>query len=437
MLVVILATIAINVAFLSAQADDDVHGTISTKPTALAATLAMPERSTSVTAKMQMTPQGQHNDSADDNEDRGGPANAEIDVDVDVDLETYKAEDERHRDNLVATMSKATPLSLQEGRERIIAIFADAGVVLDNATLQSLPTWDDIVHNIGDAPRIYGLQHCERYRASIPPVQRNVACCGMFNSGTNLVMRLLKENCKIPERIDYYGWNGTFEAWGMGPADAHGMRWQVPWGKHTAAKYRNDHTTKRAAQIVKETVLPVVTIRHPYVWMKSMCKNSYTAKWPRGKRGNLCPHLVWDATSMTPTNLTVQYGNYEDVFDSLAHLWNGWYHQYWKEADYPFLLVRFEDLIFHAKNVTTQICHCAGGTIRTDRPFFYIVESAKAGPGHGRKEDRTGMIQAWIRYGNALPVRGGFGKLDYKAARKFLDRELMDTFGYQHPPPVG
>ena len=428
MLVVVLATITVNVTFLLSHSDADAGNNI--QRTTTPATPAMPELPTSVTAITRMPSKGelQPNNESDDERE------LDIDLPMDKDLQTFKAEDDRHRDNQVDT---APRLSLQEGRERIIATFADAGVHLDNATLQSLPTWNDIVRNIGDAPRIYGLQHCERYRALIPPVQRNVACCGMFNSGTNLVMRLLKENCKIPERIDYYGWNGTFEAWGMGPADAHGMRWQVPWGKHTAAKYRKHHSTKRAAQIVKETVLLVVTIRNPYVWMKSMCHNTYTAKWPRGRRGNLCPHLVWDARSMTPTNLTVQYGNYEDVFDSLAHLWNGWYHQYWKEADYPFLLVRFEDLIFHTKNVTTQICHCAGGIIRTDRPFFYIVESAKAGPGHGRKEDRTGMVQAWIRYGNALPVRGGFSKVDYKAARKFLDRDLMDIFGYQHPPPMG
>lgn len=324
------------------------------------------------------------------------------------------------------------PVSLKEGQERILAVFSDAGVELDNATLQSLPSWNEIVRNIGEAPRIYGLDRCENFRATVPAVQRMVGCCGMFNSGTNLLMRLMKENCKIPERIDYYGWNGTFEKWGMGPGDAHGMRWQVPWGKHTAAKYRDAHSTKKASDIVKESVLPIVAIRNPYVWMKSMCKSGYTAKWPHGPK---CPHLVHSAASMTPTNLTVSYGRFEDSFDSLAHLWNGWYHQYWKEADYPFLMVRFEDLIFHAKNVTTQICHCAGGVIRTDRPFFHIVKSAKDGPGHGKKEERTDMVQAWIKYGNPLPVRGDFSRVDYKASRKFLDGKLMQTFGYKHPRP--
>eukprot|EP00547_Thalassionema_nitzschioides_P016806 CAMPEP_0194237226 /NCGR_PEP_ID=MMETSP0158-20130606/4273_1 /TAXON_ID=33649 /ORGANISM="Thalassionema nitzschioides, Strain L26-B" /LENGTH=418 /DNA_ID=CAMNT_0038971177 /DNA_START=28 /DNA_END=1285 /DNA_ORIENTATION=- len=324
---------------------------------------------------------------------------------------------------------RTASFSNEQDREHIVNIFRDAGVELDEETLQTLPSWSTIVSHIGDAPKIYGLDSCEKFREMIPAVERNVGCCGMFNSGTNLVTRLLKENCQIPERVDFYGWKDTFEKWQMGPYDAHGMRWQVPWGKHTAARYRDIHSTKHAVEIEKDSLLPVVTIRHPYDWMKSMCVNRYTAKWAHSQ-GN-CPHLLKDVSSMTTTELTVRYGDYEDSFDSLAHLWNGWYNQYREEATYPFVMVRFEDLIFHTKNVTTQICHCAGGEIRTDRPFFYIVDSAKEGPGHGR--DRTGMVKAWIKYGNPMPPRADFSADDYKAAIAFLDSDLMDIFGYQHP----
>jgi hypothetical protein len=325
-------------------------------------------------------------------------------------------------------------VSLHDGRKVIRSIFADAGIELDDATMLTLPTWNEVIRNIGDAPQIHGLKKCSKYRSLVPAVERNVACCGMFNSGTNLLMRLLKENCKIPERVAYYGWNDTFDRWGMGPGDAHGMRWQVPWGKHTAAKYRTEHLTDKSSNIPIDTVLPIVTIRNPYIWMSSMCKNPYTAKWPHPPK--TCPNLVYNARNFTPRKLAVSYGGYEDTFDSLAHLWNGWYRQYWKEADYPLLIVRFEDLIFHARNVTTQICSCAGGVIRTDRPFFHIVKSAKIGPGHGKADERTDMVQAWIRYGKSPPIRGGFSRMDYKAARKFLDNELMNQFKYRHPSPI-
>ena len=206
-----------------------------------------------------------------------------------------------------------------------------------------------------------------------------------------------------------------------------------PQGKHTAARYREMHSTEKASNITKETVLPVVTIRHPYAWFQSMCKNSYTAKWNRGRRF-ACPHLLNPKTNK-PNPLNVKYGSYEDNFDSLAGLYNGWYEQYWKDAKYPRLIVRFEDLIFNARNVTTQICHCAGGIIRSDRPFFYIVKSAKEGPGHGKKSERTGMIEAWARYGKAMEAMGGFTETDYQASKDLLDPQLMELFHYWHPPP--
>jgi hypothetical protein len=375
------------------------------------------------------TRRGAASDPLEDHEDE--EQHEDPDEEIDEGDEVILEDDEEEETKFDGQSEAAPPpVSLEDGQAIILAIFEDAGVTLTNEMLASLPSWNDIVANIGEAPRIYGLDRCEGYRLRVPAVERNVGCCGMFNSGTNLVTRLLKENCKIPERIGHYGWNGTFERWGMGPADAHGMRWQVPWGKHTAAKYRDAHSTKKADNIDKDSLLPIITIRNPYVWMQSMCKNGYTAKWPHG---NKCPHLVTNTQSMKPTNLTVKYGDFEDVFDSLAHLWNGWYRQYWKDAEYPFLMVRFEDLIFHARNVTTQICHCAGGVIRTDRPFFHIVKSAKDGPGHGRKEERTDMVHAWIKYGNPLPIRGGFNKADFKASQKFLNRELMHIFGYKHP----
>jgi len=341
----------------------------------------------------------------------------------------YKREEAGKKSAVVTAPTTAAfaSFSNKEDVEHIVNVFRDASVELDAETLSSIPSWSTILSRVGSAPKVYGLESCARFRRSVPAVSRNIGACGMFNSGTNLVTRLLKENCQIPERVEKYGWKDTFEKYGMGPFDAHGMRWQVPWGKHTAAKYRNVHSAKDAVPIVKDELLPVVTIRHPYDWMKSMCHNSYTAKWSMNR---ICPHLM-TTTDNIPINLTVSYGGQTDEFDSLAHLWNGWYEQYWKEASYPFLMVRFEDLIFHTKNVTTQICACAGGVLRDDRPFFHIVDSAKQGPGHGKI--RTGMADAWVKYGTPMPPRNHFSHTDAKAARLFLNAELMDVFAYPHP----
>jgi hypothetical protein len=115
--------------------------------------------------------------------------------------------------------------------QRILEIFRDAGVELSDEELRELPTWEQITRLVGDSPVIYNLENsCKRFRDAIPGVERNIGCSGMFNSGTNLVTQLLKENCLIPERVEAYGMEGPFhdkQGKPIGPGEAHGMRWQV------------------------------------------------------------------------------------------------------------------------------------------------------------------------------------------------------------------
>jgi hypothetical protein len=67
------------------------------------------------------------------------------------------------------------------------------------------------------------------------------------------------------------------------------------------------------------------------------------------------------------------------------HHWNDYYQQYF-EIDIPAIIVRFEDLVFHAKETTRQVCECAGGQMM-GKKFYYIVDSAKKGVGaHGKGE---------------------------------------------------
>ena len=44
-------------------------------------------------------------------------------------------------------------------------------------------------------------------------------------------------------------------------------------GKHSPAKYKEEHATEKARAINKDWIMPMVTIRHPYSWMNSMRKN--------------------------------------------------------------------------------------------------------------------------------------------------------------------
>jgi hypothetical protein len=184
--------------------------------------------------------------------------------------------------------------------------------------------------------------------------------------------------------------------------------------------------------INSEWILPIITVRHPYTWFKSMCKNPYTAKWRHRKNDpSDCPAIKgplgdWNGVS-------VHYGGGDDNHKSIAHLWNDWYSFYIKEASYPWLAIRMEDLVFYPKETIRAVCECAGGEIRKDQDFKFIVESAKAdSPGH---DPSTGIYAAWIKYSKRPEPMFGFSETQYEAAIEALDSDLMSAFGYHHPRP--
>jgi hypothetical protein len=223
-----------------------------------------------------------------------------------------------------------------------------------------------------------------------------------------------------------------------------------------------------------------------------MCKNGYTARWDHhktGKDGVLrdCPNLkispqqqrryrYYNHDPSQPkqkqqlewNEVTVQYAKHRDDHHlSLAHLWNDWYSYYWNDTHpdtdtnddqknhlpqqhdkgttsttpphppSPFVVVRMEDLVFYPEETTRIVCECAGGQIRTDAPFSFIVDSAKAdSPGHDKS---TGIFAAWVKYAAVQqppPPRYGLSMLDYDLAQQVLNVELMSALGYQHPPPA-
>lgn len=313
----------------------------------------------------------------------------------------------------------ATSTVAMSGEQKIIQHFRNAHVKLKSEDLRRLPTWDQIENLFGNHEVVLGLDRCEEFRKNVPPLERMLGAAGMFNSGTNLVTRLMKENCVIPERKEFYGEKATKEM--------YGIRWQVPWGKHTPAMFKYNHTAPKNEMVNKDSCLPIVTIRNPYNWMSSMCRVSYTARWQH----RICPHLV-DSKSGNPIQVDVKLAEQWLNFTSLAHLWNDWYAQYERDASYPFVIVRFEDLIFRQYETTKSLCNCAGGVVPSEKTFKFIVNSAKIGPGHG--SDRTGMLDAWIKYGKPMDAKAGFSDVDFRASIDFLSKSLMQKLGYKYPP---
>lgn len=148
-------------------------------------------------------------------------------------------------------------------------------------------------------------------------------------------------------------------------------------GKHYPASHRGKHSTRTDKVVPVTNSLPLVAIRDPWMWLQSMCRHHYTALWPHGDAH--CPNLVATDNEIEnfprlkqlyyKTNIeglgekideplipvTVKYD--KDVYNhgSLAHFWSEWYRLY-LDADFPRIMVRFEDMLFHAKEVIEREC---------------------------------------------------------------------------------
>ena len=321
---------------------------------------------------------------------------------------------------------------LKKGKERILAIIQDAGIsFIDNETLQELPTWQEIVDLYGPEPLIYGLDQCKDFQTHSPSYDHFCSTAGTFNSGTNLMAELLIANCQMKDRMIKYGYKNK------------GIRWQVPWGKHTPPgdeHFRNTHKTVKDRNVSVADILPAVTIRDPYSWMESMCRINYGAHWYMDRERH-CPNLLPDEQDLMkfhgklkenkPVDVHVKYSDFWRHHKSLAHFWNDYYREY-MNVSFSRLIVRYEDLLFHTKEVTQQVCTCAGGEM-SPFSFKYIVGTAKRGvTAHG--SDRTGFVEALIKYGKADKRAAKFTDRDLEFARENLDPEMMQLFGYKHPP---
>lgn len=130
---------------------------------------------------------------------------------------------------------------------------------------QNLPTWDEVVNLYGARPIVYGMDTCPHYRDQILARAGNnsttpmVRVAGLFNTGTNAMAITLDRNLHLEDVA-------------VKPEDDL----RVPWGKHVPVHHRFDHpaVVQHSPPVNNnnnlEWILPVVLIRDPYRWMKSM-----------------------------------------------------------------------------------------------------------------------------------------------------------------------
>jgi hypothetical protein len=305
---------------------------------------------------------------------------------------------------------------LKNDSNPLLRVLLAAGVSVEDINVDRLPrVYQDMTSQYGDMQRpvVFGMDTCSSYQQAVPKQRRIVAVAGMFNTGTNAMEYHLRENL------------------------SGGIRslWQVPWGKHRVPYVRLQHVAPGMAQIQQEDVLPIIMIRDPFHWMQSMCKSPYAAHWKKTRLH--CPNLVPTAhdlqrfeKDLAATNHTF---NVTVIFDtnqiihwkSLIDLYNDWYRQYFINATYPRLIVRFEDMLLHAPTILRIIGRCAG--VDASSTFKYQVNSAKQ---HG---SHTDFMNAILKSGNLEARIRNMTSDDVQFAVQNLDPYLMETMHYQMP----
>jgi hypothetical protein len=246
----------------------------------------------------------------------------------------------------------------------------------------------------GDKPVIHGLETCEHYRNMVKPEEdRSIGPAGLFNTGTNLLFTLLKSNCEIDGNI----------------------LWQAPWGKHEMASSRLKNVQSGAEDINQTTFFPLMMIKDPFSWMNSLCLHSYHAiSWYSEYDKELCPNLIRGNITYRDETAPVTLWT-GTTHDSLLDVWNHYYGEEWEveRAKFPHLSIRYEDLLFHGREVSKIACECVGGSATTD--FQYVKESAKGS--EGSHKGSNDLIKALLQYGDPARRLSGFTDRDLRYAR--------------------
>lgn len=129
--------------------------------------------------------------------------------------------------------------------------------------------------------------------------------------------------------------------------------------------------------------------------------------------------------------LRARFKNEVSFHDSLAHFYTDWYQEYF-DADFPRLMIRLEDIVFHPTKVLETLCNCVEGT-KKQKKWILEGETSKEGAEHIHGHNKTNLLKAMVMhvYTN---LTEGMTHEDVDFARDTLeDSPVFHYFNYQHP----
>ncbi|GKZ00372.1 hypothetical protein MPSEU_000990200 [Mayamaea pseudoterrestris] len=320
-------------------------------------------------------------------------------------------------------------------KEHLLKIVESTGIRLVNNTTrriicEMMPTWTQVTSLYGNKPRILGLDTCQKYRnmlaqanvSSLVPIYSMPRVAGLHNSGTNALADTFFDNLAMNPSV----------------RSNNPRVYNTPWRKHTPLEYRYNVTARLYDwHENKHHVLPVVVIRDPYRWMAGMCKLHYNVRWAKDARH--CPNLVAYPDNRSEFMLKPSVHVWLDLkeptlrtsveYESLVHMWSNWNQQY-VEADFPRLVVRYEDTLYHSEQVFRAIAECAGIPLKHDtfRPFALRASS--------KKNTSNDLVSALAKNGVNHDRFSRMTTNDIAFAKEHLDPELLLLFHYKHQDDV-
>ena len=173
-----------------------------------------------------------------------------------------------------------------------------------------------------------------------------------------------------------------------------------------------------------DDVLPVVIVKDPLTWFKSMCRERYDVLGPWFRKQGIskkCPELL--DHGKTAVDVGWADANHS-VYDSILDLWSTWHRDYADLAEPP-IFVRFEDLLYDPAAFVEPICKCAGGTVT--HPIHIMTDNVKTKTftltvGHGSTAER---------YADADKRLSSYTAQDLEFIRGHPEgRRMMEKFGY-------
>eukprot|EP00984_Skeletonema_dohrnii_P018858 scaffold8920_cov84-Skeletonema_dohrnii-CCMP3373.AAC.4 len=344
----------------------------------------------------------------------GGSSSSFNEITSTISIFSKAGADASASDKISSTSSSSKQIeisNLKNTNEHILQILDTAKLTsISEEQAKQLPTWKDITSMYGDKPVIHGLETCEQYRKMVKPEDRTIGPAGLFNTGTNLIWKMMTNNCNIDGEI----------------------LWQAPWGKHSFASSRLKRVAWSGEGINQTEFFPFVMIKDPFSWMNSQCRHGYGVTfWNSEYDEKHCPKLIRENIRDRDETVPMKLFTGGKTHDSLLDAYNYWYGEWEAErTKFPHLSIRYEDLLFHGKEVSRIACECVGGNVTTD--FQYELGSAKGSD--GSHEGANGLLKALVQYGNPAKRLSGFTDRDVSYARRNnATAKLMEEYAYNYP----